>query len=567
VIDIRNNRQYIEAFLKIRTKDNRIELLRLNQPQEKLYGVIKREHQAGKPIRIIILKARQMGFSTLTEAVMFQRSATREVTNGMIVAHTDDATTNLHNMNKLFFEELPEPIKPMKKASNAKELVFENPTADPVEKKRNPGLRSRIRCATAGGKGIGRSFTITNLHVSEYGFWPGDKNATITGLLQAVPPKPGTIIIIESTANGFDDFKKRWDAAVAGESDFIPVFFAWFEMNDYRMPVPPGTVWTEEELALKARHSLDDEQLQWRRWCIKNNCGGDIKMFHQEYPSTPDEAFIYSGTGVFDNEIIVRRREEVKDLNPRRGEFTYDTVYDDVNKEIRLENIKFIERADGIIRIYGEPQKGHPYVIGGDTAGEGSDWFAAHCIDNTTGELCAVLHQRSDEDLYAKQLYCLGLYYNKALLGPEANFSTYPIKVLESLRYQKLYVREREDTFSGTITKAFGFETTSLTRPIIIASLVKLMRETPECCCDFDTLGEMLTFVYNDKRRPEAMIGEHDDLVMSLAITHYIRTQQQYLAEVEEPEKRAWTKDMTEDYNRASPEMRRELRKKWGRPQ
>ena len=109
------------------------------------------------------------------------------------------------------------------------------------------------------------------------------------------------MVIIESTANGCEDFKDRWDAAVAGENDFEPVFFAWFENPDYAMPVEPGIEWTAEERETRERYSLSWEQLRWRRWCIANNCGGSRDMFRQEYPANPDEAFLYSGSGVFDN--------------------------------------------------------------------------------------------------------------------------------------------------------------------------------------------------------------------------------------------------------------------------
>ena len=126
--------------------------------------------------------------------------------------------------------------------------MFENPSR--ASRGALPGLRSRFRCATAGGRGIGRSDTLQCVHLSEYAFWPEggeSKAATLAGILQAVPSRPGTMVIIESTANGCEDFKDRWDAAVAGENDFEPVFFAWFENPDYAMPVEPGIEWTAEE--------------------------------------------------------------------------------------------------------------------------------------------------------------------------------------------------------------------------------------------------------------------------------------------------------------------------------
>lgn len=148
-------REYIESCLKIRTKSGAVVPFRLNAAQQKLYAVAKRQQDEGKPVRIIILKARQLGFSTLTEALLFHACATRANVNALVVAHREDATANLFRMSKLFYDELPAPLKPMLRTSNAQELVFENPSR--ASRGALPGLRSRFRCATAGGRGIGRS--------------------------------------------------------------------------------------------------------------------------------------------------------------------------------------------------------------------------------------------------------------------------------------------------------------------------------------------------------------------------------------------------------------------------
>jgi len=171
-MNILNVREYIETFLKIRTKDGTLMPLRLNQPQDRMYQAVKSQWDAGKPVRIIVLKARQMGFSTLTEAIIFAITATRFYTDCMIVAHKDEATANLFRMSLRYYENLPEPMKPMRKASNAHELVFDKPAH---YKGRRPGLGSSIKCATAGGSGVGRSATLRCLHLSEFAFWPGDK--------------------------------------------------------------------------------------------------------------------------------------------------------------------------------------------------------------------------------------------------------------------------------------------------------------------------------------------------------------------------------------------------------
>ncbi len=514
---------YIENCLKIKTKSGTVVPFRLNDAQRKLYAVAKRQQDAGKPVRLIILKARQLGFSTLTEGLIFHACATRRNVNALIVAHREDATANLFRMSKLFYDELPAPVKPMLRASNAQELVFENPSKLRSEREARPGLRSRIRCATAGGRGIGRSDTLQCVHLSEYAFWPDGadgKASTLAGILQAVPSLPGTMVVIESTANGFEDFKERWDAAVAGENDFEPVFFAWFENPDYSMPVVPGTEWTPEERDLKAAYKLTDEQLQWRRWCIANNCGGSLDMFRQEYPASPGEAFLHSGTGVFDNEQIVLRLERLPEP-AGRGEFT---------------DGEWTESETGAITLYKLPEEGVPYVLGGDTAGEGSDYFTAIVIDNVSGRIVAKLRQKYSEPEYVRQIYALGRFYNDALVAIETNFSTYPVMKLQEMEYPNQYSREREDTYTRQMKKSYGFRTDRQSRPRAIANLVEVFSSHPEWFTDRELLEEMLTFCYNEDHRPEALAGKHDDLVMGAAITYAVRHQQR-MTVLTEPEK------------------------------
>lgn len=535
-----NTRLYIENYLKIKTKESEVIPFVMNPPQLKLYNVLKQQAELGKPQRVIILKARQMGFSTETEAIIFKKTATKSNVTSGIVAHKEDATTNLFNMSKLYLEGLPAKMRPATKASNAQEIIFDN--------KEGSGLRSKIKCMTAGGSGIGRSDTYQNLHISELAFWKGDKKATLTGLLQAVPNTPDSLIIIESTANGYDYFKELWDKAVDGESDFYPLFCAWWELTEYRMDASNLGELTEEEKEVKARYNLDNEQIAWRRWCIKNNCGGDINQFKQEYPASPEEAFIASGESVFDKELVVNRIEQLRGLQDgRKGYFEYEKYIEEVKDENgvllvaypRIRNIKFVESENGYITLHTEPErekddegitrKKTPYVLGGDTAGLGTDYFTAKVINNITAKTVATLwKQRLDEDLYAEQVYCLGKYYNWALTGIETNYSTAPTRHLQSLGYPNLYVRERMDTLVNKIQKVVGFETNSKTRPVIIAQLVKAMREDITNEVHIPTLREMLVFIKNEQGRAEAQQGEHDDLVMALAIAHFIRPQQAF---------------------------------------
>ena len=528
-------REYIEKLLKIRDKRGRIVPLVLNAPQARLYDTIRELREQGIPVRVIVLKARQMGFSTVIEAILFWGTATARNVVALVVAHQEDATNNLFTMAKRFYDYLPERLRPMRKASNARELLFAAPTkASPG----TAGLDSSIRIATAGGHGVGRSFTLKLAHLSEFAFWPGDKAETLNGIMQAVPDEADTMVFIESTANGFDQFQDLWDEAVdawgRGDRDgWCPFFAAWWQMAEYRRKVPPGFQRTDEEETLAEAYGLDDEQLSWRRWCININCSGDVKKFRQEYPSSPDEAFVASGSCIFDQEAIILWRERCKGNVQARGRFQYD--YDGVS----ISNIRWENDPAGEIVILDQPVQGRPYVLGGDTAGDSggkwSDFFVGQVLDNTTGAQAAVLHGKFDEDLYARQIYCLGMHYNKALVGVETNYSTHPVKELDRLGYPNLYIREVPDTYTGATKKAYGFDTNRSTRPLIIAELVAVARDNLSLIRHYGTLGEMLSFAENERGRPEALPGKHDDLVMALAIAHHIRPKQR-MTEIRAPE-------------------------------
>ena len=271
------------------------------------------------------------------------------------------------------------------------------------------------------------------------------------------------------------------------------------------------------------------------------------------------------GKSVFDAEAVTRQL--LKNIQPvKRGYFRYQ-LRGSIDTQLVVDDISWVDDAGGAISIYAEPEPGRPYVIGGDTAGEGSDQFCGQVIDNISCRQMAVLHHSYDEDLYTMQMYCLGRYYNDALLGIEANFSSYPNKVLGALGYGHLVVREIEDTFTGKIRQAYGVLTNNKTRPVMIAGLVKAMRDDISTVVDRGTLEEMLTFVRNEDFRAEAEEGAHDDTVMALAIAHYIRPQGSFDSGKDSPKAKVkWTDDMYEDYYKASTSEQAYLLEEWGDP-
>ena len=507
---------YIQAFLKIVYKQKKEDGAKLgsfilNEPQLKLYRLIQKMIEEEKPIRIIILKARQMGFSTLVEAIIFCMVTMNYHARGATIAHDDRANKNLLEMFKTFYNNLPDALKPSVLVNNTEQMVFDNEA--------NSGLGSSITSIIATPNGIGRGLTLDYVHMSEYAFWKCDKNQAFSEIMQAVPHSKDSIVIIESTANGYDDFKTKWDKAVLGESDFEPLFVAWWEMQEYRRPYY-GFELTEEEKELMILYHLDLEQISWRRWKIANDCGGDLNKFLQEFPACPEEAFVASGNCLFDLQAITARLKE----NPKpikRGYFTYDYIYDSTTKEMTVTNPKFIEDAKGEVLIYEDVKEYYPYVTGGDPAGDGSDNAVFHVLDNTNGKQVCKYKTQQDADLFAKQCMAIGLYYNTALVNIETNYDAGIIMLLQKWNYPNMYRREVYDQIAKANKDAFGFRTTQITRPIILNRLKTIVRENIELISDYETLNEMKTFCLNASgKKYEAQDGNHDDHVLALAIAY-----------------------------------------------
>ena len=272
-----------------------------------------------------------------------------------------------------------------------------------------------------------------------------------------------------------------------------------------------------------------------------------------------------TGKTVFDAKRVSARVMEIVKNSPLQEsgymEFSYDGL--------RISDIRFEPDDKGFIRIYKMPEAGRTYVIGADTAGDGSDACVAQVVDAETMEQVATLRDQDlNEDIFARQLYALGMFYNEALIALEVNWSTYPILELERLRYPKQYVREVFDDALHKIQLKYGFRTDTKTRPVIISNLVQFVREHVECINDKLTLQEMLTFIRNpDTFKAEAEEGAHDDTVMALAIAMFVMDSGQvHLNREEDSGGAVWTESMYEDYYNASPAEQEMMLERWGRP-
>lgn len=515
-------------------KGNQIKLTQ-NNVQKQLEIKIKECREQGKPPRIIILKSRQMGISTDTEGRMVYNTATKGNRNGLVVAHRDDSTAALFSKSKYFHDHLDESVKPLKQASNAKELIFNEPTHYKGDKK---GINSKIKVQTAGNAGIGRSDTYHYVHLSEYAFWSGsDENSPakqLTGIMQSVPDELDTWVIIESTANGMNDFKDEWDKAVAGESAFVPIFLAWYDHEEYIKEVTDKellvSTMSEYERWLYNDLSLPLERVAWWRWALKNKCNGDINQMKQENPTTPEEAFIFSGTPVFDNDKVYKRIAQLeKNQQYKEGYFEFEWNNPEWEDTIIDRTIRFVEsKTKPWFRIYEDRKPGYPYVIAGDTKGEGKDEYTAQIKDNTNDMRIATCQmQLNNSKPYSWQMYCAGRYFNNALIGIEMNFNTAPLEELTRLKYDNMYYRERSEGYHGEVVRdKVGWKTDGVTRPRMIDKEVYIVDQYLYLIKDIPTLQQMLTFVYDKNGRPDAMSGKHDDLLIADCILNEISEQQ-----------------------------------------
>ncbi len=523
-----DRRWYIENFLKIRDKTAQIVPFKFNHAQQIVMDIIDKDEKDGKPKRYIVLKARQMGLSTLFEGLCFQDTANNENKNALIIAHEEAASSNLFNMSKLYYECLPDLIRPMKKYNNGKVLSFESPETDEKLKAQNPGLRSKITIATAGSGEVGRSSTLHFVHASEVAFFP-DPKTTMLGLLQSVPDQPNTMVVLESTANGVGDyFHDMWQKATRGENEFTPIFLPWFidplytrpfrteaEKQQFLDEISASTIdisgnrVNTYEYELMKKFDLTLEQMNWRKYTIANKCQGDEELFMQEYPSTPEEAFISSGRPKFSIKALKKYQTITKE--PTRGYLTN-------SKE---NGIIFVEDSKGYLSIWKQPEPDKFYCVGADVA-EGlvqGDYSCGLVGDPETFDIVAMWHGHIDPDLFGVELIKLGRYYNDAYLGVENNnHGLTTLNTIKKNEYWNLFFSKSYDKIADTYTQKLGWTTSIRTKPLMIDKLSEFVRELYLGIYSDLIISEMFTYVIEDNGKTNAQSGCYDDTVMSCAI-------------------------------------------------
>lgn len=485
-----------------------------NKHQLKLYHEIRRQQELELPVLIIILKARRLGITTLVQQYFLHQGQVRPGIGTLLVVQDQKTQGAVHDdMLRRTFRHLPEALQADTRESNRGRLVLPNESTFVVQVATGADLtKSNTRRERAPSQRGGRGPGYQQMHGSEVAFWV-DAEATMLAVSQTVQPVPGTIMILESTANGRAGyFFDMWQATVAGENAYVPMFFTWCEDDGCRMTPPVDFQRSAEDDDLAGRYSLDDEQLYWRRWMTANKCNRDSEKFRQEYPLTADEAFLTTGNCWFDTNNL----QAYLDRSP-------DPLF---VGDLSLEHnkVRLSEHSYGPLRIYKHPVPGKQYAIGADV-GEGTTTGAFSCaqvVDRDTLEQCAVWHGRLHPDLFGHMLCLLGLHYNMALLAPERNgpgIATLPKIIADGYPYNRLYKYKRLDRETGEDNLVPGWQTTPHgTRRILCSNGRAAIRDMQVALYDRTTLSEMQKFVDPGDGNPRGAPGAFDDSVMAYMI-------------------------------------------------
>ena len=513
----------------------------LNEVQSIMHSMMQRQLEEHQHVRMIVLKARRFGISTYVQGRYFRHAAMNRNKVVQITTHSKAATDVMFAMTRIMEQNLPKEVKPQLKYSGRRDLHWGSEEG---------GLNSSYSLSTVGGREV-RGSKIDYLHCSEVASWTAGGEDYLLGLLNCVVQGFETEAVIESTAQGvggvFHDM--YWDAA-EGNSGWEAIFFPWYIYSYYSKPFT-----SEEEkekfkeelgrdkryggdaekslLGVSCEYDLGDkvkkftcdlENLNWRRQCIKTQCQNDLRKFHQEFPTNAREAFVTTGRGVFDMDVMGKLILESQRLQRERPS---EGFHIPVQSWKEKGGEKYIIEAmdEGGLQVWERPIPNREYRIGADVSegidvGRDTDWSVAVVLNAENMDEVAMLRVKIDPDLFGWQLASLGKWYNNAkLLVERNNHGLVTLKFLSDVHlYPDIYSEKILDERSSRSARKLGFHTTVKSKPLIIDYLKELIREDDINIRSPKLLDELQTFVNFPNGRMAAQSGSHDDCVMALAI-------------------------------------------------
>jgi hypothetical protein len=543
-------------------------LFRLNRPQRKLIERFERARRAGKPIRLILLKARQWGGSTATQIYMVWLQLVHKVgLNSLIVGHVKDASTEVKDMfDKLIGEYPVRLLHEMGEAYDENEPKVVG-VGQSTNIKRVPQRNCKIKVGSAVEPNSARGGDYNLVHCTEVGLWKTTEGRTpqqiVRSACSGILLKPYTMIVYESTANGTGNFFHReYDAAKMGRSQFEALFIAWYEIEQYALGLDneyefAACLWRNRNNASASSERDESGQYLWWLWekgatleaiswyILERKGKDDHGAMAAEYPSDDIEAFVHSGARVFDKYKVEKLRKTCK-VPKWKG----DVMADGDEGEKALQNIRFTEDGQGLLWIWSKPEIDEEtevtdrYLVVVDIGGRSkkADWSVITVFDRLNqmdGGKPVVVAQwygHIDMDLLAWKAAQIASYYDNALLVIESNtlethdkerqvdgdLSGYILNQIKSV-YDNLYARPQSDEeIYNEEPKKYGFHTNVSTKPKIIATLVKVIRESLYTERDERCLDEYLCYERKQNGAYGAIVGRHDDLLMTRAIGLHI---------------------------------------------
>lgn len=539
-------------------------LFRLNRPQRKLIKRLEKMRKAGKPIRLILLKARQWGGSTAIQIYMAWLQLVHEVgLNSLIIAHQGTGSDEIKDMFDRMIKSYP--VEMLHELGDA--YAPNEPKMVGVGKSGNifrvPQRNCKIKIGTAERPNSCRGGDYNLVHLSEVALWKetdGKKPEDIVrSACSGILLRPYTMIVYESTPNGVGNFfHKEYLAAKKGLSQFEAMFVAWFEIEQYELPFENEA--EKYEFAKKLFANRRNEEIKsdreepgtylWRLW----EKGATLEAIHwyvserskytnhgdmaSEYPSDDIEAFTYSGRKVFSS-------EDVEQFRPAcRAPRWIGEIYGSADEgEKAIEGLRFKKEADGRLFMWHDVERSDTeevtdrYLVVVDVCKghtKNADFADILVIDRLfmmDGEppvVAAEWHGHIDMDKLAWKATQVAAYYNNALLVIESNTletnntkgeAEYILTLIHEVYGRQLYARKQsaEDIRQG-LPKKYGYHTNPLTKKVVIYNLKVVIRERLYIEREEACLDEYLTYVETENNVFEAMEGYHDDRLMTRAI-------------------------------------------------
>lgn len=534
----------------------------------------------GRPIRSVILKGRQFGFSTFIEAFLFWYCLGGHNRNGLVVSSDASKSLTVFRILKRFYKYLP----PEKESGLPTFMISmltkeriewskpheSHPNAYKYNKKDESSwlvdLDSAVVIKSAAeSDDLGRSETFQCVHASECATWP-DFFGSLASLTSCVHPRPRTAMFLETTGKGMNDFYEFWCHDDSKSGDDVPTkwekFFApwyWHDLYEYKGKLTEKTkkfndetekivferILEDKVLKKHIDPELDEERiwrkLVWRRWKINQDLQGNVGMFCQEYPSTPEEAFQYTGSSIWGAEIIRRLEKDIR-REPKRYHIT--AGFDRMERANRVNRklgdfVPFYSQMQqhdfGPFAVYEPPMEKEKYAVFFDLAegktasvmddgGGRNDYTCGQVIKCTKlpFEQVAVWHGNAPVNEIGYIAVAIATFYNNAILGWEVNGVGVALQtpIMEYAQYSNVYMREDIDSITRQKILKAGWKTTSRTKAKLVANGDGFIRENLVIIHDPKTIAEMTVFSRIETDRTgvvkyEAAKG-HDDRVIAL---------------------------------------------------